>query len=230
VYTIVNTMADTSFGDRLKELREQSGLSQNRLADNSGISREYINQVESGKRKAKPSMETVIALSEALGVDPSAFYSTGPARMNTKPLSTLWHEFQERYEGLEVIEVPIRGSIPAGTPFPKEQADDGTTEIPRIALGGVKNVEKLFAVRVEGHSLEGDDITDQDLAVVDPEAEFVDGKIYAVRLGSEVAARHVFREDGRVRLVSSSGKFQEITVQDLDILGRVILSGHWKKQ
>jgi repressor LexA len=48
--------------------------------------------------------------------------------------------------------------------------------------------------------------------------------IYVVRLGSEVAARHVFRDNGGVRLVSSHGECREISAAEVEILGRVILS------
>jgi transcriptional regulator with XRE-family HTH domain len=81
-----------NFGQRLKEIREQNGMSQNRLAEESGISREYINQLESGKRKGRPSMETVVSLAHALSVEASAFYETGMAKITTRPISSIWQK------------------------------------------------------------------------------------------------------------------------------------------
>lgn len=55
----------TAIGDYLKQLREQSGLSQVDLADLSGVSQSAISGIESGKR-AKPQWETIKKLADAL--------------------------------------------------------------------------------------------------------------------------------------------------------------------
>jgi SOS-response transcriptional repressor LexA len=229
---MIATMVET-FGEKLKRLRLAAGLTQARLAELSGVERSYITLLETSQRKGRISMATAVRLATALEVEPGEFFEgalTDMAPAPPKSISSLWHEFQERYEALEVVEIPVRGVIPAGTPFPNDEVNEGPIEIPRDALGGVKNVDKLYAVKVAGHSLAGDDISDGDWAIVDPDSVFMDGKIYAVRIGSEVVARHVFKDDGHVRLVSSDGVSQEIKARELDILGRVILSGHWKKQ
>ncbi len=64
------------FADRLKELREGAGLSQQALADRSGMTREGVAQLET--RRRKPSWESVVALCQALGVGCDAF-TTPPA-------------------------------------------------------------------------------------------------------------------------------------------------------
>src|SRR5262245_6193124 len=59
------------FGGRLRELREGKGWTQAELAERAGLTREGIAQLETGRRK--PAWETVIVVSEALGVDCRAF-------------------------------------------------------------------------------------------------------------------------------------------------------------
>jgi transcriptional regulator with XRE-family HTH domain len=60
-----------TFGERLKELREHSGLSQDELADMAGIHRVQVSRLETGS--SVPSWPTVQALARALGVDCKAF-------------------------------------------------------------------------------------------------------------------------------------------------------------
>jgi transcriptional regulator with XRE-family HTH domain len=59
------------FSGRLKELREQAGLSQKALAEKAGLATSAIGHLEQGLRK--PTWETVLALADALGVTCEAF-------------------------------------------------------------------------------------------------------------------------------------------------------------
>src|SRR5207302_9713946 len=59
------------FPGRLRELREQAGLTQEQLAERAGLTRDGIAQLERGRHG--PSWETVVALVKALGVDANAF-------------------------------------------------------------------------------------------------------------------------------------------------------------
>lgn len=64
-------MEAARFGGRLKELREQAGLSQKALAEKAGFVTSAIGHLEQGLRK--PAWETVLALCAALGVSCEAF-------------------------------------------------------------------------------------------------------------------------------------------------------------
>jgi transcriptional regulator with XRE-family HTH domain len=55
------------FSDRLRSLREQAGISQYRLAQLSGITKQSLSSLEQGK--TQPSWETVQRLALALGTD-----------------------------------------------------------------------------------------------------------------------------------------------------------------
>lgn len=56
----------TAFGRRVRELRQPLGLSQEELADRSGLHRTYVGSVERGERNI--SLDAIYALSRALGV------------------------------------------------------------------------------------------------------------------------------------------------------------------
>ncbi len=60
------------FGLRLKTLRKEKGLSQEELAERSGLNRPYISGIEKGKRNV--SIETVEKLSQALYVPVRDFF------------------------------------------------------------------------------------------------------------------------------------------------------------
>ena len=58
------------FGRNLRAYRKQGGLSQEKLAELSGLHRTYISGLELGKRN--PSITIVARLAEALEIEPGA--------------------------------------------------------------------------------------------------------------------------------------------------------------
>ena len=171
-------------------------------------------------------------LAEAFNYSPSQMSSFlyGGEEPSTKPTTEkLLEELKKRYEFSEIIEIPIRGYVSAGTPVTAEQQDLGTLPIPKSELSGVSKVSGVYALRVSGNSLNGDQIEDGDTVIIDPNPAIIDGKIYIVRLDNEVVARHLHRENGFVVLTSSNGRYQRMEVKDLEIQGRVVLDGKWKK-
>ena len=61
-----------AFGERLKELREKRSLSQVRLSELAGMNRNYVGDVERGKRN--PCLGNIVRLAEALDVPPSELF------------------------------------------------------------------------------------------------------------------------------------------------------------
>lgn len=57
------------FGDRIKEIRQQAGLSQEKLAEACGLHRTYVGGVERGERNV--SLLNIVVLARALGVKPA---------------------------------------------------------------------------------------------------------------------------------------------------------------
>ena len=67
----------SAFGARLRSVRHQAGLSQERLAEQAGFDRTYISLLELGKRA--PSLIGIGRLARALGVDPADLLAGVPA-------------------------------------------------------------------------------------------------------------------------------------------------------
>ena len=62
-----------SFGQRLRALRLELGLSQATLAERANVTPEYISRIERGA--VGPSMEVIAKLAHALGVPPQALFA-----------------------------------------------------------------------------------------------------------------------------------------------------------
>lgn len=62
------------FGQRLRALRESAGISQEVLAEKSGLHRTYVSSVERGHRNV--GLENIFALADALGVPVARFFES----------------------------------------------------------------------------------------------------------------------------------------------------------
>lgn len=60
------------FGEHLRELREKRDLSQTRLSELAGLNRNYVGDVERGRRN--PCLDNILKLAEALDVAPSELF------------------------------------------------------------------------------------------------------------------------------------------------------------
>src|SRR5688500_11966531 len=70
-----------AFGERLRRLRVAAGLSQEALAERSGLSAQAIGALETGKRR-RPYPHTVAALADALGLSEPERVALAEARVS----------------------------------------------------------------------------------------------------------------------------------------------------
>ena len=63
---------NSRIGEKIKDLRNQNGLTQQELADRSELTKGYISQLERGQ--VAPSVVTLLDLIECLGTTPSEFF------------------------------------------------------------------------------------------------------------------------------------------------------------
>ena len=62
------------FGDRIRALRQDRGLSQERLAEMAGVHRTYLSSVERGERNV--SLDNIHAIAAALNVPPADLFES----------------------------------------------------------------------------------------------------------------------------------------------------------
>ena len=60
------------FGERLRELRTERNLSQERLAELAGLDRNYIGQIERAERNV--ALVNIVRIAQALEVEPGALF------------------------------------------------------------------------------------------------------------------------------------------------------------
>lgn len=101
-------MQDFEFGNRLFELRKKAGFSQTELGEALGVTNKAVSKWENGK--AKPTLETIGKLAEALGVSVSELLENqpeekiitkivitgGPCAGKTTAMSWIQNEFTEK--------------------------------------------------------------------------------------------------------------------------------------
>lgn len=61
-----------NFGNRIRELRVASGMSQEAFADHCGFARTYMSRVETGG--ANPSLDAIKVFADALGIELSELF------------------------------------------------------------------------------------------------------------------------------------------------------------
>jgi transcriptional regulator with XRE-family HTH domain len=72
-----------TFAERLQALREKAGVTQYRLAQLSGVSKQTLSRLEMGA--TQPSWETVQALARGLGVEVGAFVTEAARQAPPEP-------------------------------------------------------------------------------------------------------------------------------------------------
>ena len=74
------TDAEQAFGEVLRELRKNAGLTQEGLALDSGLDRTYISMLERGQRQ--PTLQTLLSIACCLGVSASEIVAQVEARLD----------------------------------------------------------------------------------------------------------------------------------------------------
>jgi len=118
--------------------------------------------------------------------------------------------------------IPIMGRVLSTGQVADWQEDLGTIEVPTFIAA---EAPRSFALRVDGDAPSRDGIREGDTAVVDPDSEFLDGRMYVVHTRSDpdyVAVYHIYAMGSRrLKLLCAAGLIQEVTRREAHIMGRV---------
>jgi repressor LexA len=222
---IAMDMDTKSLGSRLREILEVRGVSQNELARRTGIDRARISQI-ANDRISNLTLDTLKVIAKALEMSVAellAGIEDSESEIQPKTIKATLFELQSHLDRLDVIEIPIKGVVPAGYPFEEEEQRLDIVTLPKEELKSVSRMDELFALKIQGESLSGDGIHDGDYVIVDPNADFVNDRIYAVRVENRVTAKHLHRENGHVLLLPSNDRYPPMEFEKIEILGRLIL-------
>lgn len=200
---------------RIKQARLDAGLSQRELGKLVGCTDVAISDIELAETNVDvPALERLAGI---LGRSLSWFFSdevAPPAR----PLDVILKEAVDRLETIELVELPVWGTVPEEIPFIFEKEKIEYVQVPRAELEGI-SIQKLYAVKIDSDMFQAHGIFPGDFAVVNPnDNKPAGGKIYLV-MGPESRLRYV---------VTMKKSFNPASLK-AEVLGRVILSGRWKK-
>ena len=122
---------------------------------------------------------------------------------------------------VQIVHVPVFGSVPAGIPELIEQQPDGFVPVD-IAAIGVSKDEVLFATRVRGDSMINAHIADGDMAVLAVRRPQY-GKIVAALIDGETTLKRYVQKRGRVYLHAENPLYPDlIPARELIIQGVLV--------
>ena len=122
---------------------------------------------------------------------------------------------------VRAVNVPILGQIAAGAPIMAEQHIEDTFPLP---MDWVAEADNVYMLRVKGDSMINAGIFDGDLVAIRQQSVANNGEIVAAMIDEEATVKRFYKEKGRFKLVAENPDYAPIETDQLQILGKVILS------
>ncbi|MEW6726775.1 transcriptional repressor LexA [Desulforudis sp. 1088] len=187
-------------GANIRQARERSGISQRRLAARTGLSPQFISDIERGR--TPPSIKTLKLIAEVLNVPPAA----------------LMEETGLPGETPQVAKVPLLGRVPAGSPVLSEEIFEDEIPLPRQWVK-----EPSFLLKARGTSMVDVGIEDGDLVLVRCQPAAENGQVVIARINGEVTCKRFYRSGPEVILEPANPGFKPLRYQaaDVEIVGIV---------
>jgi len=123
-----------------------------------------------------------------------------------------------RPEDIDMMDIPILGSVAAGMPILSDENYDGSVMLHRSML---KKNKKYFALKVKGDSMSGAGILEGDTAIIEKQSSVRNGEIAVAVIDEAVTLKRFYKESTRVRLQAENPAYKPIFSQDVKILGRL---------
>jgi transcriptional regulator with XRE-family HTH domain len=208
------TMLLVATGDNIRKLRKELHLSQQQLADKSGVGRSAIAQYEAGRNE--PPLDVARKLAEVLNVSPaelldlSSPQNLGLAKMTPVPYTNLGREVPVARTGFRFV--PIYGAITAGLPSASYSDVLDWIELPE--WGG--DFQRWGRV-IEGESM-APEFEPEDVAIFE-ERQWVHGDgVHAFKDGEDVF-KIAWVENGKTTLRPINPGFPDIDAKGWKIKG-----------
>lgn len=119
----------------------------------------------------------------------------------------------------ELIEIPVIGTVAAGTPILAHQNIEEYFPVPYDMLHGRTEV---FMLHVKGDSMINANICNGDYLMVEQKDTAENGEIIVALIDDSATVKRFFREDGYCRLQPENDFMEPIIVKDVKILGKAI--------
>jgi repressor LexA len=119
-----------------------------------------------------------------------------------------------------MVPVPIIGAVAAGTPILATENIEEVFPLPR----DIVKDDTCFMLEVKGDSMVDAGIFDGDYVVVRQQPYADDGDIVVALLEDEATVKYLKRRRNRVHLVPANKRMEPIVADDVQIVGKVLMS------
>ena len=116
---------------------------------------------------------------------------------------------------LDAVNIPLLGSIAAGTPILAEENVEEYLSFPKSFVGS----KECFALKVRGDSMEDGGIFNGDIAIIQKQNTANDGEIVAALLEDEATLKRFKRSGKTVQLIPDNPAYKPIVTDNVMILG-----------
>ncbi len=187
------------FGDILKKLREQSGVSQKKLAEEIHVSQQTVGSWEVNRTTPNPDLMNRVADYFNVSLD----YLLGRETTNSSKEKT-------RRVG---VKIPVLGYVPAGIPF---EAVEDILDYEEISPEMARNGEH-FALKIKGDSMIPD-IKNGDIVIVRVQPDVESGETAIVKVnGDDATCKRVVKHKTGISIVANNPNYEPIFFTNKEI-------------
>lgn len=202
-----------NFKTRLKQLRNERGISQRQLAEFLKVAPSTISMYENGQRE--PNFEVLESLADFFNVDLN--YLLGKTNKTTKII--LDSKFSKG------IKIPVLGTVPAGIPITAVEDIIDYEEIPK----SWENQGEFFGLKIKGDSMYPT-LENGDVVIVKKQSTADNGDTVIVMVnGDDATCKRYERSDNGIMLIPNNNAYnpvfytnEEIEALPLTIIGKVV--------
>lgn len=198
-------------GERIKQRREELGLSADQVAERIGKNRATVYRYESNDIKSFP-IEVLSPLADVLKTTPAFLMG--------------WNDSPDGYYPDNIIpvpemaKIPLLGSIACGAPILAEEHIEEYVDLP-------KHVRADFALTCKGDSMINARIFDGDIVYVRQQATVDNGQIAAVLIDGEATLKRVQLYEDHISLEPENPQYRPLVywgddMNTVHILGKAV--------
>lgn len=202
-----------NFKTRLKQLRNERGISQRQLAEFLKVAPSTISMYENGQRE--PNFEVLESLADFFNVDLN--YLLGKTNKTTKIILDS--------ESSKGIKIPVLGTVPAGIPITAVEDIIDYEEIPK----SWENQGEFFGLKIKGDSMYPT-LENGDVVIVKKQSTADNGDTVIVMVnGDDATCKRYERSETGIMLIPNNNAYnpvfytnEEIETLPLTIIGKVV--------
>lgn len=207
------------FCDRLRQLRNEKGLSQMELSKLLKISKSSVNMYERGERE--PGLEMLELIADIFNVDMDYLLGKSDCPNRSANAFQQHPDFPSNVIPMpEMRKIPLLGQIACGAPILAEEHIEDYVDIP-------KSIHADFALTCKGDSMINARIFDGDIVYIRQQPSVENGEIAAVLIDGEATLKRVKLYEDHISLEPENPMYKPLVywgdeMSAVHILGKAV--------